>query len=593
MKLKKYLSILIFIIFSLSLLSLSFMLYIKYLWPNADYEQLKNTLLDLTPDVLRNSTYFSDYLCGMLFFIVVWPIAGIKLNEKQQFCGTILCLFAIFFLSGMAKYIYVNQAPSTLYEEEYVTPSQEEISLPEQPRNLILIFLESFEQNYSQSRYYEKNLIPHLTALQTEDNHIKNHQTLSGTNYSIAALVSAHCGIPLRYRKEREIWENQYFLPQVTCFPEILQQKGYQTKIIKAADINFTQAGLFALSHGYKEALGVNELKEKYPELKEEKYHGAFGGINDRTLFDYAKKELAEFSPDAPFMLTLFSLDTHTPDYHKDKQCTQQFGDLRDAYICTDSIVNDFISWLKKSPYYENTTVVIIGDHLLPVRIKTIGHPERSIYNVFLNLPQDMHLDTNRHFSSLDIPATILESLNIKLNNHKFGLGRSLLSNEKTLAEKMPEELNIKSMQPSQIYDRFTTPLTEHQIAYHPYKLGTILKGKDILTYTDAYEEIIGSHYLNNLGFDLVTTPANDITVNIEFKAIIDRKIPITFYANHKEVFKFTPKKNETQPYKVSFTIPRSWLKDNQLLITFRNHKGLVTATEMGIVPLTIQLKEK
>jgi len=590
---KKYISTLIFIIFSLSLLPLSVLLYIKYLWINLDYEQLLNTLHDLTPHVIRTNIYLNDYICGLLFFVLVWPIAAIKLNTKQQFYATLLIILVIAQLSGAIKYFYAIQTPSKIYETEYVIPNKEDIKLPQKPRNLIFIFLESFEQNFKYSQYYEANLIKNLSAMQTEGHYAKNYHPLTGTNYSIAALVAAHCAIPLRYLKERNIWDNKYFLPNAQCFPEILQHLGYQTKLIKAADIDFSRARLLATSHGYNEAIGINELKEKYPELKQEQYQGTFGGLTDRALFESAKKELAEFSPDAPFMLTLFSLDTHTPEHHQDKACAQRFNDLRDTFICTDSIVQDFLTWFEKTPYYKNTTIVIVGDHLLQARLKTKGHPQRGIYNVFLNLPPHLHINSSRHFSTLDIPATVLESLGIELKQHRFGLGYSLFNEEKTLAEKIPDSLNTKLMQPSKIYDQFSTSNDKQQLIYTPYILGTQLKHEDFLAYCNIYEKIIGAYYLDNLGFEFPSQPQKNLKVHLEFNALTEGKYTVTIYANQTKLLDFIPQKNQPLPYKIDFTIPQKLIKDNKLLLTFRNHKGNVTAAEMGIAPSLLQIEEQ
>ena len=81
-----------------------------------------------------------------------------------------------------------------------------------------------------------------------------------------------HFYIPLRFIKERDIWSSKYFLPQANCLAEVLKNEGYQTALIKAADITFTNANIFALTHGYNEALGVDESEvlEVAPEVEEE-----------------------------------------------------------------------------------------------------------------------------------------------------------------------------------------------------------------------------------------------------------------------------------------------------------------------------------
>lgn len=593
MFIKKLADIFIFILFTLTLLLSSVFAYIKHLWPDADFEQTYYTIRDLTPDIVQNNIYPRDIFYALLLFILVWPLAGARLKAKQQLYATLLLFLGMFWLSGYPSYIYYKQKTSDLYEKEYIDPQKIAYSFPEQKRNLILIFLESFEQNFTQPQHYKKNLLPHLQKLQTKSNHSLEYQSLNSTNYSIAALVSAHCGIPLHYKDDNDIYSLRYFLPQVTCFPEILKQHGYQTKILKASDITFTRADIFTRTHGYDEAFGVTELQQKYPELKEPQHQGAFDGLSDRALFEYAKKELANFSADKPFLLTLFSLDTHTATYHKDKKCHQDFNDVRDAFICTDEIVAEFISWLKQSPYLQDTTVVILGDHLLPTRIPTTGRPHRGIYNVFLNTPEELRIDLHKKFTAFDLTPTILESLNIKLPEHGFGLGRSLFTDTPTLIEKMGSSLKTQLQQTSKVYNKFNTSPIKQNIAYIPYDLGTTLNSIETTSYTDSYEELLNQFYLDRLNFAFTTPVTTDILVELTFNAVMNYGNSITVKANNTEIFKYTPKKRAPIPHKISFTIPKHLITENKLSLIFHNSKGLTTAIQMGIAPITIRLSAK
>ena len=60
---------------------------------------------------------------------------------------------------------------STFIEDNYADPKEVELTFPEKKRNLIYIFLESFEQTFASAEYggfQEENLIPNLTKLQQE-----------------------------------------------------------------------------------------------------------------------------------------------------------------------------------------------------------------------------------------------------------------------------------------------------------------------------------------------------------------------------------------------------------------------------------------
>jgi len=591
---KKTTELFILTLLTLGLLIFSVLLYVKYLWPNAYFEQILSTIKSLDAKILRNNVYPKDIFWGILPFLIIWPFLYFKLNIKQQLLS-LLCLFiGIAYFSGLISHIIDTRTTSDLYEKEYIPAQNLKVEFPAKKRNLILIFLESFEQNFANEKLYDKNLIPHLQSLQKDGNYSQNHHSIYGTDYSIAALVSDLCGVPLKHNQNRDIWEAKYFLPGVTCFPEILKNNGYQNKIIKASDINFTYAGTLAREHGYDEASGIHELKKRYPELDDEQYAGTFGGLNDRTLFEYAKKELARFAPDRPFMLTLFTLDTHTPGYYKDKKCPKDFNDIRDAFMCTDNLAYNFINWLKTSPYWQNTTVILVGDHIFPSHIKTNARTKHGIFNVFLNLPDGLKIDKNKEFTTFDLAPTILESLGIKLSPHALGLGRSIFKKEDTLIKQKKNTLIRQIKQQSDLYATFHTPKEIRKPVYTLYRLGTVLQADDFIKYTDAFENYVGNIYLDCLNFVFEKAPSTNLTLHLIFKAITDPKKPILIKANNHELISFMPPAQKTSPFfTFDFTIKKEWINENKLQLTFQNTKGYQNAMQMGISPveLVIDLK--
>lgn len=591
---KKIAELIILTVLTLSLLIFSVFLYVRYLWPNAYFDQIYGTIKDLDYSILSKNIYPKDIFFGLLTFIITWPFFCLKLNLKQQLCAVLGALLGILYLSGWISYVINSHTTSDLYEKEYVSAQNLTTEFPAKKRNLVLIFLESFEQNFSSAEHYDKNLIPHIQSLQKEGNYSLNHHSVYGTDYSIAALVSDFCGIPLKNKEKRDIWEARHFLPQVTCFPEILQNNGYQTKIIKAADISFSHAEILSREHGYDEALGIYELQKEYPELTAEQYSGTFGGLNDRTLFEYAKKELAKFDSDQPFMLTLFTLDTHTPGHYTDPDCQKTFNDIRDAFMCTDKLAYEFVDWLKNSPYWQNTTVILIGDHVFPSHLKTNGRTRHGIFNIFLNLPKGLIIDKNKEFTTLDLAPTILESLNIKLSPRALGLGRSIFAKEDTLIKKMKSSLNNKIKQKSELYLTFHNPKEPRQVIYVPYTLGTTLHEQDFTKYSDAWEEYVGTVYLDRLNLLLDQTPLTDLSLHLIFKAITDPKKPIFIKANNQELLTFMPPAKKASPlFTVDLTIKKEWITDNKLQLILENTKGTANAMQLGISPVELTISPK
>ncbi len=573
----------------------SVLLYIKWVWPNADFEQISMTIKDLTPRVFAANTTIWDYVFGFLFFVIIFPLCYLFLNTLQQLVVASLLAGIILYSSGYIHYIVYTNSTSTLYEDHYIALDKIDIKFPEKKRNLILIYLESFENNFAEEKHYQKNLIPNLSKLQKEGEFSINHHSLPGSDYSIAALVASQCGIPLRFIQERDIWSSKYFLPQANCFAEVLKNEGYQTALVKAADITFTNADRFALTHGYNEALGVDEILATIPQKERASNIGTFEGVKDKTLLNFAKQKLASFDKDKPFMLTLFSLDTHTPGYFYDNLCTREFNDLRDIFMCSDQTISEFINWLKESPYWDNTTVVVIGDHLLPSRIKTVGYPKKGIYNAFLNLPEGLEIDATKNFSTYDITPTLLESLSIKLTPRAWGLGRSMFANEDTLVKKLgANNFKILLRKKSEIYNKLTTPKDKRINKFEPYSLGTHLSSKDLTRYSDSFDDFLNAIYFDSFSFMLEDISSDYYTVDLKFISISSNRVyKLDITANGKNVHSFSNNGKHNPPYIISFDIPKSLIQDGKLNLKLKSNNNTVTPVQMGINPLDFVISEK
>ena len=68
----------------------------------------------------------------------------------------------------------------------------------------------------------------------------------------------------------------------------------------------------------------------------------------------------------------------------------------------------------------------------------------REIYNVFINTVFDPKgVNPRRKFATFDLAPTFLESIGAQVEGHRFGLGTSLFSEEKTLCERYdPDWIN-------------------------------------------------------------------------------------------------------------------------------------------------------
>ena len=141
-------------------------------------------------------------------------------------------------------------------------------------------------------------------------------------------------------------------------------------------------------------------------------------GYEDAKLFEYAKDKLTEISKnDEPFNFSMLTVATHFEDGYKCDECDEkQYGDDHYGMVidCSSSRVSEFIDWIKEQPFYENTTIILSGDHLTMDSdfCENIDEDyQRSTYNAILNSPILPVHEKNRIFTTMDMFPTTLASL--------------------------------------------------------------------------------------------------------------------------------------------------------------------------------------
>lgn len=217
------------------------------------------------------------------------------------------------------------------------------------------------------------------------------------------------------------------------------------------SDASFGGRKDYFIQHGnyeifdYHKAIELGYIDKDYYE---------WWGYEDKKLFSYAKKKLTEISKnDEPFNFTMLTADTHFTDGYLDSSCEKLFDvSYANSFHCSDNKIYEFINWVKKQDFYEDTTIVIVGDHLTMQEgfYMSGTDNDRYIYNVFINSSVSVENSKNRMVSAFDLYPTTLAAIGASIEGDKLGLGVNLFSGEKTLLEEMEltkfnEELVKKS----------------------------------------------------------------------------------------------------------------------------------------------------
>ena len=342
-------------------------------------------------------------------------------------------------------------------ETYYVDPATAKVTFPEKKRNLIYIFLESVEMTYTDKEEggaFEQGCIPELTELAKENycfagkgsKELEGGISMPGSTWTIGAMFSQTSGLPLQVAFGGNSMESQSsFFPGVTTIGDMLQKEGYNQTLLIGSDATFGGRRLYFTEHG-------NYNMEDYPYAKEsgripQDYH-VFWGYEDAKLFEYAKEDLLKLSKsDQPFNLTMLTVDTHFEDGYICEQCPDTYWtQYANVMACSSKQVDAFVKWCQEQDFYENTTIIINGDH--PTMDADFcenvdSSYQRRTYTCVINpAVEPEQPDKHRTYTTFDNFPTTVAALGATIEGDRLGLGTNLLSSRDTLAE----ELGVKEM---------------------------------------------------------------------------------------------------------------------------------------------------
>lgn len=370
-------------------------------------------------------------------------------KEKRYYC-VIFFLLSILFTAqylGIFEYIKQQQEKTLIFEENYVDANTINIDFPSQKRNLIFIFVESLEStNFSKEKggILEKTYIPNLERYAEEYINFSNTEKLGGifatigATWTIAGMVAQTAAIPLKLSVGNQYKDYGEFLPGTITLGDILEKNSYNNYLLLGSD------AMFGGRKDYFKYHGNYQIHDYYWAIEEElipKNYKEWWGFEDRKLFNFAKNEITNIAKkNKPFNYTILTADTHFTDGYLDKSCPTPFKEkYANVFNCSDMMINDFINWIKKQDFYDNTTIVITGDHISMQEnfYNAPNNYQRAVYNVIINSAIKENNSKNRIATTLDIYPTTLAALGATIEGDRIGLGTNLFSSKKTIAEEL------------------------------------------------------------------------------------------------------------------------------------------------------------
>lgn len=537
-------------------------------WENLEFEQIIGNL-NIHPqdmDIFAFSPELKYYIAAAaILYLFLLAVC----SNRRLLLASAVCVAVVVWQIRIIPYYYYQNTTGTLYEKYYKAPVITAADFPVQKRNLLLLYLESVENNFADASLYGKNLLPRLSETARNNPRFDGYNFLYGTNYTKAALVAGHCGIPYRSPTPTMETVNSH-LKNIRCLSDILADNGYETWFAKSADHSFAYTDIFYQLHSYRNIIDRTVLTAGMSPAEIEKNKSSYNGLSDKLLLNHISALFSTQKVREPFLMTVFTVDTHAPGTVLPYNCPKIFGDIRDNILCTDNNVAEFITEFQKTPYWQNTTVVIVGDHPMFKALQTQQRKKyrRGIYNVFLNLPDGLSYNPRKEFTALDLAPTYLELLGIKLPEHAFGLGRSLFSDVPSLISLPETRLETAVKQKSKIYDTFNV-LPPQKFA--PYRLGTRLLNKNISSYTGFTEELLGDIWTDSLNIKLDKLPRQDLELKMTFSVMLSYKPMLTVKLNGKILQKIKLPK-EPGDKTITVRIPAAGLESPKLAFEFINN---------------------
>jgi len=403
-------------------------------------------------------------IAGPSVIITLGVLVALCLNIKKARKAVVLCVVSFSLAMGCVGFARFDHAlgvtdyalgqliGSSFIEDHYVSPNDVAITFPQAKRNLIYIYMESMETSFADEDTgggSEYNYIPELTKLsQTYEDFSGTNDTINGayptefTTWTLAGMFAQTTGLPYKTTALYNINTSASFFPTVKALGDVLEDEGYNQTFLLGSDATFARRDLYFTDHGhyaikdYTYAKDAGWIDEDYK---------VWWGYEDQKLYANAKTELKDLaSQDAPFNLTMLTVDTHTKDGYRCALCEDKYdGQYANVLACASKQVADFVAWIQKQDFYENTTIIIAGDHCTmdaDFGAEIDDDCTRKAVSIVINGAAERETTTARTFTTLDAYPTTLAALGATIEGNRLGLGVNLYSSGKTLAEELGYE---------------------------------------------------------------------------------------------------------------------------------------------------------
>jgi phosphoglycerol transferase len=396
---------------------------------------------------------FGKDIAWHLAILVVICLASYVLSRTLPlFRGVVWAMVALFMVSNpisvaLIRTVVPNSAHALIVPEIDVH-APEITAKPTKQKNVIMIYMESVERTYRDIPA-TKSAFQGLADIEDRGLSFTNLGQITGAHFTAGGLVASQCGVPLMprglFNVQKKLRQGvdldlgfEKFLDGIDCFGDLLVADGYNASYINGSELSIFAKGDFFRTHSYQRVFGRDSLEQPEREPRQNTW-----GLDDDYIFQKAKGEIAYLAKqDKPFIFSMLTIGTHGPDAFVDQRCTYPafVGSMIPAAIqCTGDHIQSLLDEVDRLGLTDDTIIVIMSDHLAMKNTlkKSLRAYEGERRNYFVVLGSGHQGKISKPGTTMDIYPTVLELLGYELVGRRANMGVSLVSNTKTLTQKL------------------------------------------------------------------------------------------------------------------------------------------------------------
>ncbi len=236
-----------------------------------------------------------------------------------------------------------------------VSTTEQLIRLSDTSTNVIFIIWESFTEKAIHASINNQEVTPQFNRLKNEGIYFSNvYASGDRTNKGIPAILSGYPAMP-----NTTIIHSPAKSEKLLVLSKLFKEKGYYTPFFYGGEPEFANIKSYLLHGGFDPIIGKNDFAAKDMNSK----WGAHDGVVMNRVFEDLSKSKK------PFFATWLTLTSHEP-FETPVATVFAGSDNTTKFLnslhYTDQVVSDFIDKCSKEPWWNNTIIIITGDH---------GHP--------------------------------------------------------------------------------------------------------------------------------------------------------------------------------------------------------------------------